>query len=221
MRWRRCAGWTPAGSARSSPRRRSTPPSEAMMPAGELHYAGIRELGARFRKRDLSPVELTTTLLERIARLDPKLNAFVTVTSERALAEAKAAEAALLRGDPRPLLGIPLGYKDIYDTRGIRTTCGSALREHTVPEADATCVTRLQDSGGVMLGKLITHEFAWGLQSPPDRFKPARNPWNLDHTPGGSSSGSGAALAAGLCVGALGTDTGGSIRGPASFSGIV
>jgi aspartyl-tRNA(Asn)/glutamyl-tRNA(Gln) amidotransferase subunit A len=191
-----------------------------MNPA-ELVYAGIRELGTRFRKREVSPVELTTALLERIERLDPTLNAFVTVTADRALGEAKAAEAALERGDTRPLLGIPVGYKDIYDTRGIRTTCGSALREHAVPDADATCVTRLQDAGCTMLGKLITHEFAWGLQCPRDRFKPARNPWNLDHIPGGSSSGSGAALAAGLCVGALGSDTGGSIRGPASFSGIV
>jgi aspartyl-tRNA(Asn)/glutamyl-tRNA(Gln) amidotransferase subunit A len=189
--------------------------------AADLVYAGIRELGAAFRARQVSPVELAAALLDRIARLDPALHAFVTVTADRALAEAKAAEAALGRGDRRPLLGIPVGYKDIYATRGIRTTAGSALREHAVPDADATCVARLQDAGCVMLGKLITHEFAWGLQSPGDRFEPARNPWNRDHIPGGSSSGSGAALAAGLCVGALGTDTGGSIRGPASFSGIV
>jgi aspartyl-tRNA(Asn)/glutamyl-tRNA(Gln) amidotransferase subunit A len=191
------------------------------MAGGELVYAGIRELGGLFRKREVSPVELTSALLDRIARLDPKLNAFVTLTGERALAEAKAAEAALLRGDAHPLTGIPMGYKDIYATRGIKTTAGSALWEHAVPDADATCVTRLQEVGCVMLGKLITHEFAWGIQSPGHRFKPARNPWNLDHIPGGSSSGSGAALAAGLCVGALGTDTGGSIRGPASFSGIA
>jgi aspartyl-tRNA(Asn)/glutamyl-tRNA(Gln) amidotransferase subunit A len=195
--------------------------AEATMARGDLVYAGIRELGAWFRARAVSPVELTAALLERIARLDPTLNAFVTLTGERARAEAKGAEAALLRGDARPLLGIPVGYKDIYATRGIRTTAGSALREHAVPEDDATCVTRLQNAGCVMLGKLITHEFAWGIQSPGHRFQPARNPWNLGHIPGGSSSGSGAALAAGLCVGALGSDTGGSIRGPASFSGIV
>jgi len=187
----------------------------------DLVYAGIRELGRRFRTREVSPVELTEALLERIARLDPKLDAFVTVTADRARADAKAAEAALLRGDAHPLLGIPVGYKDLYFTRGIRTTAGSGLLEHWVPDRDATCVTRLQESGCVMLGKLITHEFAWGIQSPGHRFRPARNPWNLDHIPGGSSSGSGAALAAGLCAGALGSDTGGSIRGPASFSGIV
>jgi aspartyl-tRNA(Asn)/glutamyl-tRNA(Gln) amidotransferase subunit A len=187
----------------------------------DLVYAGIRELGRRFRTREVSPVELTDALLERIARLDPKLNAFVTVTAERARADAKTAEAALLRGDAHPLLGIPVGYKDLYFTCGIMTTAGSALLEHWTPDSDATCVTRLQESGCVMLGKLITHEFAWGIQSPGHRFRPARNPWNLDHIPGGSSSGSGAALAAGLCVGALGSDTGGSIRGPASFSGIA
>ncbi|MGH7355699.1 MAG: amidase [Candidatus Rokuibacteriota bacterium] len=191
------------------------------MALDELHYAGIRDLGQRFRARKLSPVELTTALLQRIEALEPTLHTFVTLTADRALADAKAAEAAIGRGDARPLLGIPVGYKDLYFTRGIKTTAGSALLEHWVPDTDATCVTRLQNSGCVMLGKLITHEFAWGIQTPDHRFKPARNPWNLDHIPGGSSSGSGAALAAGLCVGALGSDTGGSIRGPASFSGVV
>lgn len=191
------------------------------MAGDDLVYAGIRELGRRFRAREVSPVELTDALLERIARLDPTLDAFVTVTAERARADAKTAETALLRGDAHPLLGISVGYKDLYSTRGITTTAGSALLEHWTPDSDATCVTRLQNAGCVMLGKLMTHEFAWGIQSPGHRFRPARNPWNLDHIPGGSSSGSGAALAAGLCVGALGSDTGGSIRGPASFSGIV
>ena len=145
----------------------------------------------------------------------------MTVTADRALADAKAAESAIARGDGRPLLGIPIAYKDLYATRGIRTTAGSALLQDWVPDDDATCVTRLQDAGCVMMGKLITHEFAWGIQMPGHRFPPARNPWSLDHIPGGSSSGSGAALAAGLCAGALGSDTGGSIRGPAAFSGIV
>src|SRR5687768_6912223 len=108
------------------------------MAGDDLCYAGIRELGERFRKRSLSPVELTAALLERIGRLDTTLRAFVTVTAERALADAKAAEAALLRGDPRPLLGIPVGYKDLYATRGIRTTAGSALLDRWVPDADAT-----------------------------------------------------------------------------------
>ena len=192
------------------------------MASDDLAFATIAETAARYRSRALSPVEVTRALLDRIERLDPTLHAFVTVTAERALAEARAAEAALARGEAAsPLLGIPLAYKDLYATRGVRTTAGSALLADWVPERDATCVSRLQQAGMVMLGKLTTHEFAFGIQFPGHRFLPARNPWELDHIPGGSSSGSGAALAAGLTVGALGSDTGGSIRGPAAFCGIV
>jgi aspartyl-tRNA(Asn)/glutamyl-tRNA(Gln) amidotransferase subunit A len=187
----------------------------------EIAYLGITDLAARFRARSLSPVEVTTALLERIDRLDPTLHAFVTLTADRALADAKAAEAALPRGDGNPLLGIPIAYKDLYATRGIRTTAGSALLADWVPDADSTCVARLQSAGCVMLGKLITHEFAFGIQFPGHRFPAARNPWNVDHIPGGSSSGSGAALAAGMTVASLGSDTGGSIRGPAAFCAIA
>jgi aspartyl-tRNA(Asn)/glutamyl-tRNA(Gln) amidotransferase subunit A len=186
-----------------------------------IAYATIRELGERYRKRELSPVEVTRTLLERIEQLDPMLHAFITLTADRAMADARTAETALQRGDARPLLGIPVAHKDIYCTRGIRTTGGSALLADWLPEDDATCVQRWQEAGTVLLGKLITHEFAFGLQLPGHRFLPARNPWNIAHIPGGSSSGSGAALAAGLVVGATGSDTGGSIRGPAAFCGIV
>lgn len=196
-------------------------PGQAPGAADDLWYLGIRQLGAQYRRGALSPVELTTALLDRVQRLDSRLNAFVTLTAERALAEARAAEAALRRGDQRPLAGIPVAYKDLYATRGVRTTAGSALLADWVPAEDATCVARLQAAGCVMLGKLITHEFAFGIQFPGHLFRPARNPWNLDHIPGGSSSGSGAALAAGLTVASLGSDTGGSIRGPASFCGIV
>src|SRR5499426_3708503 len=187
----------------------------------EIAYTTIRALSVRYRKRELSPVEVTRTLLGRIEQLDPALHAFITLTADRALADAHAAEAALQRGDVRPLLGIPVAHKDIYCTRGIRTTGGSALLADWLPEDDATCVQRWQEAGTVLLGKLITHEFAFGLQLPGHRFQPARNPWNIAHIPGGSSSGSGAALAAGLVVGATGSDTGGSIRGPAAFCGIV
>ena len=187
----------------------------------EIAYATIAELGARYRKRDLSPVEVTQALLARIEKLDPILHAFVTLTADSALAEARAAEEALRRGDARPLLGIPVAHKDIYLTRGVRTTGGSALLADWIPDEDATCVQRWRAAGTVQLGKLITHEFAFGLQFPGHRFPPAKNPWNLDHIPGGSSSGSGAALAAGLVTGATGSDTGGSIRGPAAFCGIV
>jgi aspartyl-tRNA(Asn)/glutamyl-tRNA(Gln) amidotransferase subunit A len=186
-----------------------------------IAYATIRELGARYRARELSPVEVTRALLARIEKLDPVLHAFVTLTADRALADARAAEEALRRGDARPLLGIPVAHKDIYLTRGIRTTGGSALLADWVPDEDATCVRRWQEAGTILLGKLITHEFALGIQFPGHRFPPARNPWNRDHIPGGSSSGSGAALAAGLVSGATGSDTGGSIRGPAAFCGLV
>ena len=189
--------------------------------SAEAHYSTIRELGAHYRARRLSPVEVTRALLARIEKLDGGLHAFVTLTPERALADARAAEEALARGDARPLLGVPVAHKDIYLTRGIRTTGGSALLADWVPDQDATCVTRWHEAGTVMLGKLITHEFAFGLQFPGHRFPHARNPWNPAHIPGGSSSGSGAALAAGLVHGATGSDTGGSIRGPAAFCGIV
>ena len=192
------------------------------MATDDAVYATIRDIGGRFRKKTLSPVELTRALLERIERLEPTLHAFVTVTADRALADAKAAETALARGDiSSPLLGIPLGYKDIYATRGVVTTGGSALLADWVPDADSTCVARLQKAGAVMLGKLITHEFAFGIQFPGHRFPAAKNPWDLERMPGGSSSGSGTALAAGMAFGALGSDTGGSIRGPASFCGIA
>jgi aspartyl-tRNA(Asn)/glutamyl-tRNA(Gln) amidotransferase subunit A len=191
------------------------------MSAPELCYLGIAELARRYRARELSPVDVATAHLDRIRSLDERLKSYVTVTADRAMTDARAAEAAIRRGGAGPLCGVPVAYKDLYATRGIRTTGGSALLADWVPEHDATCVTRLEEAGMVMLGKLITHEFAFGIQFPGHRFAPARNPWNLDHIPGGSSSGSGAALAAGLTVGALGSDTGGSIRGPAAFCGIA
>ena len=191
------------------------------MAADSLAYATIADLGKRFRSKELSPVEYATDCLRRIERLDKTLHSFITVTADRALADARAAEAAIRAGSAGPLAGIPIAYKDLYATKGILTTAGSALLADWIPEDDCTCVRLLQDAGMVMLGKLITHEFAFGIQFPNHRFPAARNPWNPDHIPGGSSSGSGAALAAGLTVGALGSDTGGSIRGPAAFCGIV
>jgi aspartyl-tRNA(Asn)/glutamyl-tRNA(Gln) amidotransferase subunit A len=187
----------------------------------QLAYSSIRELGTQYRARTLSPVEVTKALLARIEKLDGGLHAFVTVTPERALADAKAAEEAIKRGDARPLLGVPIGHKDIYLTRGIRTTGGSALFADFVPDEQSTVVTKWADAGTVMMGKLITHEFAFGLQFPGHKFPAARNPWNVDHIPGGSSSGSGTALAAGFVHGATGSDTGGSIRGPAAFCGLA
>lgn len=187
----------------------------------DLAYLSIAEAAAAFRSRELSPVELTLAHLERIERTQPRIRAYVTVTPEIALREARAAEAAILRGDDRPLMGVPVAYKDIYMTEGIRTTCGSALHLEHVPRITATAVTKLHEAGAVSLGKLATHEFASGMTPEDHPLPPARNPWNLEHIPGGSSSGSGAALAAGVAVGALGTDTGGSIRGPGSLCGIA
>jgi aspartyl-tRNA(Asn)/glutamyl-tRNA(Gln) amidotransferase subunit A len=190
--------------------------------ADAIAYASIAELGRRYRAKEVSPVEVVTTLLARIERLEPTLHSFITLTKDRALTEARAAESAFQRGDARsPLVGIPIGYKDIYCTRGVLTTGGSALFADRVPDVDATTVTKLQAAGCVMMGKLLTHEFAMGIQFPGHRFPAATNPWNVQHMPGGSSSGSGAALAAGLLPAATGSDTGGSIRGPAAFCGIA
>jgi aspartyl-tRNA(Asn)/glutamyl-tRNA(Gln) amidotransferase subunit A len=188
----------------------------------DVHFLSVTQLAALIRKRKLSPVELTTTLLERIAALDPQLNAFITVTPELALKQARRAEREIRRGDYRgPLHGIPFGLKDIYNTKGILTTAHSRICIDNVPDSDATTTRRLYEAGAVLLGKLATHEFAHGGPSFDLPWPPARNPWNLEHFTGGSSSGSGAAIAAGLVPFALGSDTGGSIRGPASFCGLA
>ncbi len=184
--------------------------------------ASLAEAAAAFRARRLSPVELTETLLARIGRLDPALHAFVAVTADRARADARAAEARFAAGAPRgPLDGIPVAHKDIVETAGIATTCCSRLRAGHVPAADATAAARLAAAGTVLLGKLTTHEFALGGPSFDLPTPPARNPWDTAHFTGGSSSGSGAALAARLVLGATGTDTMGSIRGPAQLCGIT
>ncbi|HJU16401.1 MAG TPA: amidase [Stellaceae bacterium] len=172
--------------------------------------------------RALSPVELTRACLDRIEALNGELHAFVHLTAERALAEARAAEAAIMAGEARgPLHGIPIGLKDIVDTRGVPTTCGSRLLADNIPDADAACAEKLAAAGTVLLGKTTTHEFADGGPSFDLPWPPARNPWNPEHFTAGSSSGTGAAVAAGLILGGIGTDTGGSIRGPAALCGIA
>ncbi|HSH99784.1 MAG TPA: amidase [Reyranella sp.] len=182
----------------------------------------IAEAARRIASRQLSPVELTKAHLERIRRLDPQLNAFLLVTEERALADAKAAEARQMAGALRGKLdGIPIAHKDIYETAGIRTTAHSKLLEHHVPAHDAFTVKKWADAGTVMLGKLSTHEFAFGGPSFDLPWPPARNPWDTEHFTAGSSSGTGAAVAAGLILGGTGSDTGGSIRGPAALCGIA
>ncbi|MCX7363535.1 MAG: amidase [Alphaproteobacteria bacterium] len=182
----------------------------------------IAEAAKRIAAKELSPVELAKTHLDRIKRLDPQLNAFLLVTEERALADAKAAEARQMAGTLRGKLdGVPIAHKDIYNTAGIRTTAHSKLLEHNVPTRDAHTVKKWADAGTVMLGKLATHEFAFGGPSFDLPWPPARNPWNRDHFTAGSSSGTGAAVAAGLILGGTGSDTGGSIRGPAALCGIA
>lgn len=182
----------------------------------------IAEAGRRIAAKQLSPVELTKSHLDRIDRFDPALNAFLLVTAERALADAKTAEARQMAGTLRgPLDGIPIAHKDIYNTAGIRTTAHSKLLETNVPTQDARTVQKWAEAGTVMLGKLATHEFAFGGPSFDLPWPPARNPWNTDHFTAGSSSGTGAAVAAGLILGGTGSDTGGSIRGPAALCGIA
>jgi aspartyl-tRNA(Asn)/glutamyl-tRNA(Gln) amidotransferase subunit A len=182
----------------------------------------IAEAATQIAAKKLSPVELAKTQLERIHRLDPKLHAFLLITEERALADAKAAEARQMSGNLRgPLDGIPIAHKDIYCTAGIRTTAHSKLLENNVPAEDAHTVKKWADAGVVLLGKLATHEFAFGGPSFDLPWPPARNPWNSEHFTAGSSSGTGAAVAAGLILGGTGSDTGGSIRGPAALCGIA
>ncbi len=182
----------------------------------------IAEAARQIAARQLSPVELTRHLLHRIEAEDPALNSFILVTPERALSDARAAEARVMVGEARgPLDGIPIAHKDIYATAGIPTTAHSKLLKGWVPGTDATTVRKLAAAGTVMLGKLATHEFAFGGPSFDLPWPPARNPWNTGHFTAGSSSGTGAAVAAGLVLGGTGSDTGGSIRNPAALCGIA
>ena len=188
----------------------------------ELHDLSIAELSDRIAARKLSPVELVDALIQRVEQYDPQTRAFVTPTFDLARRQASEAEAALAAGAARgPLHGIPFALKDIYDTRGILTSGHSRVFIDRVPTEDATATRRLYEAGAVLVGKLATHEMAHAGPSFDLPWPPARNPWNLAHFTGGSSTGSGAAVAAGLVPVALGSDTGGSIRGPASHCGVV
>ncbi|HKI11469.1 MAG TPA: amidase [Candidatus Acidoferrum sp.] len=199
------------------------------MPAdAQLAFASIDEIASLYRRAKLSPVELTRFLLDRIGRLNPRFNAYLTLCEEQALRQASRAESALVakrRGkgtrDLGPLHGIPISLKDNIYTAGIRTTGGSKILQDFVPLHDAPVVTALKKAGAIILGKTNMHEFAYGATSNNPHYGPVRNPWDETRIAGGSSGGSAAALAAGLCYGSIGTDTGGSIRIPASLCGVV
>jgi aspartyl-tRNA(Asn)/glutamyl-tRNA(Gln) amidotransferase subunit A len=182
----------------------------------------IAEAAKQIAAKQLSPVELTRACLDRVHTLNSRLHAFIHLTEERALAEARAAEATIMANGPSgPLHGIPIGLKDIVDTKGIPTTCQSKLLQDNVPDSDATCAEKLAAAGTVLIGKLTTHEFADGGPSFDLPWPPARNPWNTEHFTAGSSSGTGVAVASGMIQCGIGTDTGGSIRGPAALCGIA
>jgi aspartyl-tRNA(Asn)/glutamyl-tRNA(Gln) amidotransferase subunit A len=187
----------------------------------ELHRLTIEHAGALLAKKEISSVELTRAALERIRASEPEVQSFITVTEEVALAQARLADDRRARGETGPLLGIPVGIKDIILTKGIRTTAGSRILGNFIAPYDATVTGKLQDAGAVCIGKTNCDEFAMGSSTENSAFAVTRNPWDRTRVPGGSSGGSAAAVAAHQCLGTLGTDTGGSIRQPAACCGIV
>ncbi len=186
-----------------------------------IHWESLVKLRDLLRRGEVSSEELTRHFLNRISELDPKVKAYITITEEESLSQAREADKALKAGEEKPLLGVPLAIKDNICTKGIRTTCASKILENFVPIYDATVIERLRTAGAVILGKTNLDEFAMGSSTENSAFFPTHNPWDLSRVPGGSSGGSAAAVAAGLCAGSLGSDTGGSIRQPASFCGVV
>ena len=188
----------------------------------EIWQMSLSEQSAAVAKGDLSPSEIVETAISRIEKLDSKTNACITLMAEAAVANAKSATAEIVNGRRlSPIHGLPVGLKDIYDTAGVLTAGGSKTTQNRIPDKDATSVAKLRAAGGIILAKLTTHEFAHGGPSFDLPWPPARNPWNLEHFTGGSSSGSGAAVAAGYVAAAMGSDTGGSIRGPATYCGVA
>jgi aspartyl-tRNA(Asn)/glutamyl-tRNA(Gln) amidotransferase subunit A len=200
----------------------SLQPTLAARPQSDLTSLTLSEASELLASRRVSAVELTQACLDRIEKFNPVLNAFITVTGEQALAVAHQRDEELRRGkNLGPLHGIPIAVKDNIDTAGVRTTAASELFKDRIPDEDAEVVRRLKDAGAIILGKTNLQEFAYGGSSAVSVYGPVRNPWALDRIPGGSSGGSAAATAAGLCFGSLGTDTAGSVRMPASYCGIV
>ena len=186
-----------------------------------MHEKSLAELSSALHSKAISSVELTEHFLQRIEQHDDALNSFITVTPEQALKQARAADARLADGSAGPLTGIPLAHKDLFCTQGVRTSCGSKMLDNFIAPYESAVTQRFMDAGAVSLGKTNMDEFAMGSSSESSFYGPVRNPWNLEHIPGGSSGGSAAAVAARLCVAATGSDTGGSIRQPAGFTGIT
>lgn len=182
---------------------------------------GISTLAQQLRNKDISSIELTRLFLERITKLDPQLNSYITVTEQLALKQAAAADTLLQNGQSSSLTGIPIAHKDLFCTEGTLTTCGSKMLNNFIPPYESTVTRRIQQAGAIMLGKTNMDEFAMGSSNENSFYGAVKNPWNLNTVPGGSSGGSAAAIAAGLAIAATGTDTGGSIRQPASFCGIT
>ncbi len=192
------------------------------MADSDLVTLTISELAPKIKAKEISPVELTEAALAQADRLQPKLNSFITMLHDQARTQAKEQEAALMRGEYRgPLHGIPIGIKDNIATAHIKTTVGSKVLADQVPAEDALVVTRMKEAGAIILGKENLEEFAAGPTSNNLHYGAVHNPWNLDHIPGGSSGGGGANVAAGVTFASLGTDLGGSVRGPANFCGVV
>lgn len=187
----------------------------------ELTQLTISSTLDKLRAGDITAVQLTQAHLDQIETYDPQIRAFLTVTKDRALQQAQAADEARANGDDRPLLGIPIAIKDVLTTKGVETTCGSKILKGYVPVFDATCVSKLYDAGAILLGKLNMDEFAMGSSTENSGYFETHNPWDLERVPGGSSGGSAAAVSARMAMATLGSDTGGSIRQPASFNGVT